>query len=136
MRCSSRLKTRRTTFGGLWITKAKSWKALLQSAMIAKYPSNFEENHETSWSPSFLRHRQAMFLARGDEGDRQETGRWLNNRAENSHQTFRRREWAMLRFRRMRTLQKFGAVHASVHNHFNQCQRMPTVRSKITTKQV
>jgi putative transposase len=26
----------------------------------------------------------------------------------------------MLRFRRMRTLQKFASVHASVHNHFNQ----------------
>ena len=49
----------------------------------------------------------------------QETGRWLNNRAENSHQPFRRRERAMLRFRRMHTLQKFRAVHASVHNHFN-----------------
>ena len=43
-----------------------------------------------------------------------------NNRAENSHQPFRRRERAMLRFRRMRTLQKFASVHASVHNHFNQ----------------
>ena len=52
--------------------------------------------------------------------DKQETGRWLNNRAENSHQPFRRRERAMLCFRRMRTLQKFVAVHASVHNHFNQ----------------
>jgi putative transposase len=52
--------------------------------------------------------------------DRQETARWLNNRAENSHQPFRRRERAMLRFRRVRTLQKFVAVHASVHNHFNQ----------------
>lgn len=52
--------------------------------------------------------------------DRQATGRWLNNRAENSHQPFRRREWAMLRFRRMRSLQKFTAVHASVHNHFSQ----------------
>lgn len=51
---------------------------------------------------------------------RQETGRWANNRAENSHQPFRRRERAMLRFRRMRTLQKFVSVHASVHNHFNQ----------------
>ncbi|MHC4434805.1 MAG: IS6 family transposase [Planctomycetota bacterium] len=51
---------------------------------------------------------------------RQETGRWLNNRAENSHLPFRRRERAMLRFRRMRSLQKFVAVHASVHNHFNQ----------------
>ncbi len=52
--------------------------------------------------------------------DLQETGRWTNNRAENSHQPFRRRERAMLRFRRMRTLQKFASVHASVHNHFNQ----------------
>ena len=52
--------------------------------------------------------------------DRQETGRWANNRAENSHQPFRRRERAMLRFRRMHTLQKFSSVHASVHNHFNQ----------------
>ena len=52
--------------------------------------------------------------------DIQETGRWLNNRAENSHQPFRRRERAMLRFRRMHTLQKFSSVHASVHNHFNQ----------------
>jgi putative transposase len=30
--------------------------------------------------------------------DRQRTGRWLNNRAENSHLPFRRRERAMLRF--------------------------------------
>ena len=52
--------------------------------------------------------------------DRQETGRWANNRSENSHQPFRRRERAMQRFRRMRTLQKFASVIASVHNHFNQ----------------
>ena len=65
--------------------------------------------------------------------DKQKTGRWLNNRAENSHPLpdsgllannekgpFRRRERAMLRFRRMRSLQKFAAVHASVYNHFNQ----------------
>ena len=51
---------------------------------------------------------------------RQEVGRWLNNRAENSHQPFRRRERAMERFRRMKTLQKFAAVHGTVHNHFAQ----------------
>jgi putative transposase len=51
--------------------------------------------------------------------DRQKTGHWLKNRAENSHQPFRRRERAMLRFRQMRSLQKFVAVHGSVHNHFN-----------------
>jgi putative transposase len=52
--------------------------------------------------------------------DKQEVGRWLNNRAENSHQPFRRRERAMLRFRRMKTLQKFASVHGTIHNHFNQ----------------
>jgi putative transposase len=52
--------------------------------------------------------------------DRQETGRWANNHAENSHLPFRRPERAMLRFRRIRTLQKFASVHAAVHNHFNQ----------------
>jgi putative transposase len=45
--------------------------------------------------------------------------RWLNNRAENSHQPFRRREEAMARFRDIKTLQKFASVHASIHNHFN-----------------
>lgn len=52
--------------------------------------------------------------------DRREMGRWLNNRAENSHLPFRRRERAMQRFRRMKSLQKFVSVHASLHNHFNQ----------------
>jgi len=52
--------------------------------------------------------------------EKQEVGRWANNRAENSHQPFRRRERAMLRFRQMKSLQKFVSVHASVHNHFNQ----------------
>jgi len=51
--------------------------------------------------------------------NKQETGRWLNNRGENSHQPFRRRERAMLGFRSMRSLQKFTAVHSSIHNHFN-----------------
>ena len=51
---------------------------------------------------------------------RQQTDRWLNNRAENSHLPLRRRERAMLRFRRMRSLQKFAAVQSTVLNHFNQ----------------
>ncbi len=51
--------------------------------------------------------------------DAQTCGRWLNDRAENSHQPFRRREGAMARFRDIKTLQKFAAVHASIHNHFN-----------------
>ena len=49
----------------------------------------------------------------------QECGRWLNNQVENSHQTFRRREGAMSKFRAIKTLQKFAAVDASIFNHFN-----------------
>ncbi|GAA5053466.1 IS6 family transposase [Erythrobacter westpacificensis] len=52
--------------------------------------------------------------------ERREMGRWLNNRAENSHLPFRRKERVMLRFRQMKSLQKFASVHANVHNHFNQ----------------
>jgi len=58
--------------------------------------------------------------------DRHEVGGWLNNRAENSHQPFRRRENAMQRFRSVKTLQKFSSVHANVHNHFNQERHLVT----------
>ncbi len=58
--------------------------------------------------------------------DRHEVGGRLNNRAENSHQPFRRRERAMQRFRSMKTLQKFSSVHAQVHNHFNQERHLVT----------
>jgi putative transposase len=51
----------------------------------------------------------------GITAERHEVG----NRAENSHQPFRRRERAMVRFRSMKTLQRFSSVHAQVHNHFN-----------------
>ena len=49
---------------------------------------------------------------------RQETGRWLNNRAENSRLPFRRRERAMLRFRSMRSFHHFVAFHSSFPNPF------------------
>lgn len=52
--------------------------------------------------------------------NKQRTCKWLNNRVENSHLPFRRRERAMQRFSRMRRLQKLVAVHSSVYNHFNQ----------------
>jgi putative transposase len=46
--------------------------------------------------------------------NKQETGRWQNNRSENSHQPFRRRERAMQGFRSMGSLQKFVAVHLKI----------------------
>jgi len=51
--------------------------------------------------------------------EKQEIGRWANNRVKNSHLPFRRRERAMLRFRQMKSLQKFASAHPSLHNHFN-----------------
>lgn len=66
-----------------------------------------------------LRSSRAAMTELGN-AEKQEIGRWANNRVENSHLSFRRRERAMLRFRRMKTLQKFASVHANVHNHFNQ----------------
>ena len=50
---------------------------------------------------------------------KQKIGRWANNRVENSPLPFRRRERAMLRFRQMKSLQKFASIHTNVHNHFN-----------------
>jgi putative transposase len=51
---------------------------------------------------------------------RQVVGRWINNRCENSHLPFRRRERVMTRFRRMQTPQQFASMHASLHNHFSK----------------
>ena len=66
-----------------------------------------------------LRSYRAAMRQIGNQA-RQETGRWLNNRAENSHQPFRRRERAMAKFRSAKSLQKFASIHSSVQNHFNQ----------------
>ncbi|MGH1481303.1 MAG: IS6 family transposase [Geminicoccales bacterium] len=64
---------------------------------------------------------QSFRAAMSDIGNqnRQEAGKHLNNRAENSHQPFRRRESTMGHFRCLKTLQKFVSAHASVSNHFN-----------------
>jgi putative transposase len=70
-----------------------------------------------------LRSYRAAMNVLGNGAD-QECGRWLNNRAENSHQPFRRREQMMSKFRGFETLQKFASVHASIHNHFNQDRQL------------
>jgi putative transposase len=66
-----------------------------------------------------LRSYRAAMKEIGNEA-RQETGRWFNNRAENSHQPFRRRERAMAKFRSAKSLQKFASIHSAIHNHFNK----------------
>ena len=73
-----------------------------------------------------LRSYKAALTELGN-AEKREVGRWANNRVENSHLSFRRRERAMNRFRQMKSLQKFASVHANVHNHFNQ-ERHPVDR--------
>ena len=70
-----------------------------------------------------LRSYRAALKMIGNEKT-QQTGRWLNSRAENSHQPFRRREQAMTRSRSNKSLQKFVSVHSSVHNHFNRSRHI------------
>ena len=71
-------------------------------------------------------HYSAAMNDIGVAAERHEVSGRLNNRAENSHQPFRRRERAMQQFRSMKTLQKFSSVHAQVHNQFNQERHLAT----------
>ena len=66
-----------------------------------------------------LRSYRAAMVQLGN-ARRQEIGRWLNNRGENSHLPFRRREHSMQRFLREKTPQIFVSVHFEVCNHFNR----------------
>jgi putative transposase len=67
-----------------------------------------------------LRSYRAAMQELGIECRHETDGRWINNRAENSHLPLRRREWAMQRFRCARSLQKFAAIHGSIYNHFSK----------------
>jgi putative transposase len=98
-----------------YFTKTRDKKAALKFLRKAMRKHGQPETNVTEKLRSY-----GAALKEIGKGARQETGRWMNDRAENSHLTFRRRERAMLRFRRMRSLQKFASVHASVSNHFNQ----------------
>nr|WP_321442457.1 IS6 family transposase [uncultured Hyphomonas sp.] len=97
-----------------YVTKKRDKAAALK--FLKKAMKRYGNPHVvlTDRCPSY---RAAMKVI-GSEG-RQETGRHLNNRAENSHFPFRRRERAMSRFRRMRSLQKFASIHSSVYSHLN-----------------
>ena len=59
-----------------------------------------------------------------------------NNRCENSHLPFRRRERAMQLFKTAATLQRFVSYHSQIYNHFNHerhLQNRQTYKQKRTT---
>jgi putative transposase len=73
-----------------------------------------------------LRAYSAAMNEIGVAAERHEVGGRLNNRVDNSHQPFRRRERGMQRFRSLKTLQKLSSVHAQAHNQFNQERHLVT----------
>jgi putative transposase len=97
-----------------YVTKRRDRKAALKFLRKAMKRYGAPYQVITDKLPSYK-----AALRKLGNASRQETGRWSNNRAENSHQPLRRREKIMNRFRSMRSLQKFAAVQSSIHNHFN-----------------
>ena len=97
-----------------YVTKKRDKKAALKFLRRALKHHGQAEKIVTDG----LRSYPAAMCELGNE-NRCEMGRWKNNRVENSHLPFRRKERVMQRFRRMKSLQKFASVHANIHNHFN-----------------
>ena len=97
-----------------YVTKARDKAAALR---FMKKALKRHGSPETITTDGLRSYRAAMTEL--GNAEKQEVGRWVNDRVENSHLPFRRRERAMLRFRQMKSLQKFASVHANVHNHFN-----------------
>ena len=98
----------------VFVTKRRDRRAALECLTRAMTRYGRPASIVTDRRPSY----RAALKVIGHEGG-QETGRWLNNRAENSQQPFRRRDGAMARFRDIKTLQTFTSVHASIHHHCN-----------------
>src|SRR5713101_6317387 len=60
---------------------------------------------------------------------RHDTGRWKNNRAENSHQPLRQCERRMKCFKSPRSAQRFLSIHAAVYNVFNLQRHLTSRRT-------
>mgnify|MGYP001796062679 FL=1 len=112
-----------------YVTKSRDKTAALRFMKKALKNHGPVETITTDGLPSY----KAAMSELGNP-ERQEIGRWANNRVENSHLPFRRRERVMQRFRRMKSLQKFASVHANVHNHFNTNRHLTDRQTYKTTR--
>lgn len=97
-----------------YVTKTRDKRAALRFMKKALRRHGSPAEITTDGLPSY----KAAMSELGN-ADKQKVGRWAVNWVENSHLPFRRRERAMLRFRQMKSLQKFASLHANVHNHCN-----------------
>jgi hypothetical protein len=90
------------------IMKARFWKRSSLQAGQGCGAEVSQAHHEDTRPTAEDRHRRTLILSATmkeiGNADRQEVGRRLKNRAENSHQPFRRREREMQRFRSVKTL--------------------------------
>lgn len=97
-----------------YVSKRRNKKAALK--VLKKLVSRHEKPKEivTDKLPSY-----GAALKELNMTHLQKTEQYKNNQVENSHLHFRRRERGMNKFRLMRSLQKFTAIHSSFLNHFN-----------------
>ena len=111
---------RRIIYSAQLITKYKCLRLFHKTEGLQGSAEDSETCDETLWQPGINCHISTAFIPGGNKGPWlfQSPGIcwWLNKRAENSHQPFRRRE---ARFRDIKTLQKVDVAHASIHNYFN-----------------
>lgn len=104
-----------------YVSKRRNRKAALK--VLKKLMSRYGRPKEiiTDKLPSYkaaLKEMNAVNL--------QNTERYKNNQAENSHLHFRRRERGMNKFRSVRSLQKFTAIQSTFQNHFNHQRHLET----------
>ena len=96
------------------VTKKRDKKSALKvlKKLLKKYgePTSITTDKLKSYSAA---------LKEIDMTGKYERGQWMNNRAENNHLVFRRRERAMNKFRSITSLQKFLGVQTQVQTHFS-----------------
>ncbi len=97
-----------------YVTKHRNRKAALK--LLKKTMKHYGSPHVIV-TDKFHPYRAAMKII--GNAPKQGTGRWRNNRDENSHQLFRRRERVMHRFRQMQNSRKFASVNSCVYSHFD-----------------